>query len=135
MIANKKRADNKSIDSVKYQSSLDFDNCRVVWDDVLNQYSLITTQDCKNIEVWGRRLGNIHYKEDSWYVTIEPIKYKEKYRINEGNIDDWTGAKEKYTKTKEARIRDKFVKIRVKYTGEDMVIITALRTILTPSYS
>lgn len=135
MIANEKRADNKSIDSVKYQSSQDFDNCRVVWDDVLNQYSLITTQDCKNIEVWGRRLGNIHYKEDSWYVTIEPIKYKEKYRINEGNIDDWTGAKEKYTKTKEARIRDKFVKIRVKYTGEDMVIITALRTILTPSYS
>lgn len=135
MIANEKRADNKSIDSVKYQSSQDFDNCRVVWDDVLNQYSLITTQDCKNIEQWGRRLGNIHYKEDSWYITIEPIKYREKYRINDGSVDDWSGEKEKYSKTKEVRIRDKFVKIRVKYTGEDMVIITALRTILTPSYS
>lgn len=134
MKANEKRANNKSIEPVKYQSSQDFDNCRVVWDDVLNQYSLITTQDCKNIEQWGRRLGNIHYKEDSWYVTIEPIKYREKYRINDGEVDDWTD-KEHYTKTKEVRIRDKFVKIRVKYTGEDMVIITALRTILTPSYS
>ena len=135
MVANEKRAHSGQVKQVKYQSSQDFDNCRVVWDDVLNQYSLITTQDCKNIEEWGRRLGNIHYKEDSWYVTIEPIKYKEKYRINDGDVDDWTGIKEKYSKTKEARIRDKFVKIRVKYTGEDMVIITALRTILTPSYS
>lgn len=135
MVANEKRAHSGQVKQVKYQSSQDFDNCRVVWDDVLNQYSLITTQDCKNIEEWGRRLGNIHYKEDSWYVTIEPIKYKEKYRINDGDVDDWSGIKEKYSKTKEARIRDKFVKIRVKYTGEDMVIITALRTILTPSYS
>ena len=132
---NEKRAYNQSINAVKYQSSQEFSNCRIVWDDVLNQYSVIATQDCKNIEKWGRRLGNIHYKEDSWYVTIEPIKYKEKYRINDGNVDDWTGDKEQYTKIKEARIRDKFVKIRVKYTGEDSVIITALRTILTPSYS
>ena len=134
MIPNEKRAHIKTIDAVKYQSSQDFDNCRVIWDDVLNQYSIVTTQDCKNIEKWGRRLGNIHYKEDSWYVTIEPIKYREKYRIDDGEVDDWTD-KIQYTKTKEVRIRDKFVKIRVKYTGEDMVIITALRTILTPSYS
>ena len=117
IIPNEKRANDKSINPVKYQSSQEFSNCRIVWDDVLNQYSVIATQDCKNIEKWGRRLGNIHYKEDSWYITIEPIKYKEKYRIDNGNVDDWTGDKKQYTKLKEVRIRDKFVKIRVKYTG------------------
>jgi hypothetical protein len=30
MKANEKRANNKSIEPVKYQSSQDFDNCRVV---------------------------------------------------------------------------------------------------------
>lgn len=134
---NEKRANNKSIDATTYQSSQEFDNCRVVWDDVLNQYSLITTQDCKNIEEYGRRLGNIHYKEDSWYITIEPMKYYEKYKIGNRSVDESTKtlAGGKYMQKKEARIRDKFAKIRVKYTGEDMVIITALRTILTPSYS
>lgn len=133
--ANEKRVYTQYPNSTKFQTSQEFDNCKIIWDDVLNQYSILTTQDCKNIEKYGRRLGNIQYKEDSWYITIDPIKYKEKYRINDGNIDDWTGVKEKYSKMKEVRIRDKFVKIRVKYTGEDMVIITALRTILTPSYS
>lgn len=122
-------------ETATYQASQDFVNkCTVVWDDVLNQYSLRLTQDCKNIAEYGRRLGNIYYKEDSWYTTIEPIRYTEKYKIkkgsSEGIIDELPDSK-----VKEARIRDKFVKIRVKYTGEDMVIITALKTTLTPSYS
>lgn len=36
---------------------------------------------------------------------------------------------------KSARLRDKYAKIRVKYTGEDIVIITALKTLFTISYS
>lgn len=134
LTGNEKRI---AVKPIKYQSSQEFDNCRVVWDDVLNQYSLITTQDCKNIEEYGRRLGNIQYKEDSWYITIEPIKYYEKYKIEGYDVDESTKtlAGGKYMKKKEARIRDKFVKIRVKYTGEDMVVVTALKTILTPSYS
>ena len=114
----------------KYQATQDFKNCKVVWDDVLNQYSLVTTQLCKNIEQFGRRLGNIQYKEDSWYITIDPIMYKERFKTTIGGEEtEFDG------NIKSVRIRDKFVKIRVKYTGEDMVIITALRTILTPSYS
>jgi hypothetical protein len=31
---------------------------------------------------------------------------------------------------KSTRIRDKWVKIRVRYTGEDLAIITAIRTIM-----
>ena len=90
-----------------------FKNTRVNYDPILNQKTLITEQDCKNIEKVGRRLGNIHYKEDSWYVTIEPIKFTK---------DDET--------YNSARIRDKFAKIRIKYSGEDQVIITAIKTML-----
>ena len=115
-----------------YQSTQEFYNCDIKWDNVLNEYTLVTKQPCKNIYTYGRRLGNIQYKEDTWYITIDPIKYKESYRIDgqevpaEGTFAD---------KTKEVRIRDKFVKIRVKYTGQDLVIITALQTIYTQSYA
>jgi hypothetical protein len=37
----------------------------IKYDPILNQKTLLTEQDCKNIEKVGRRLGNIHYKEDS----------------------------------------------------------------------
>lgn len=83
------------------------------YDHVLNQYTLVKKQECKNIEQYGRRLGNIQYKEDSWYTNIEPI----------------------ICNNQSARIRDKFIKIRVRYSGEDQVIITALKTLFTLSYS
>ena len=95
-----------------------FKNTTIKYDPILNQNTLVTEQEIKNIEnsKYGRRLGNIHYKEDSWYLTIEPIKFK-----------DYPEA-EKYSS---ARIRDKFIKIRVKYSGEDQVIITAIKSLYT----
>lgn len=89
------------------------DKTTIKYDPILNQNTLITEQECKNIEKVGRRLGNIHYKEDSWYLTIEPIKFK-----NSKN-PEWSSA----------RIRDKFAKIRIKYSGEDQVLITAIKTL------
>ena len=96
-----------------FKDSSDFKNTSVKYDHILNQYTLVTNQKCKNIEEFGRRIGNIQYKEDSWYTTIEPIIHN----------------------NQSARIRDKFIKIRVKYNGEDQVIITALKTLFTLSYS
>lgn len=88
-------------------------NTSVKYDHILNQYTLVKKQACKNIEDVGRRLGNIQYKEDSWYTTIEPF----------------------ICNKQSARIRDKFIKIRVKYSGKDQVIVTALKTLFTLSYS
>ena len=96
-----------------YKNSENFKNTTIKYDHVLNQYTLVTNQECKNIEEFGRRRGNIQYKEDSWYTTIEPIIYN----------------------NQSARIRDKFIKIRVKYSGKDQVIVTALKTLFTLSYS
>ena len=115
-----------------YQATQQFNNCKVVWDTNLNSYSLIINQECKNIEnpKYGRRLGNIQYKEDSWYTNIEPIIYKERFKIEDKEEAIFREGKEK-----SARIRDKYMKVRVKYTGEDLVIITALKTLYTLSYA
>lgn len=43
-------------------------------------------------------------------------------------FDWWSGRKE-------ARLRDKYIKIRVRYTGEELAIITALKTLYTISYA
>lgn len=40
-----------------------------------------------------------------------------------------------WTDRKETRIRDKYCKIKVRYSGEDLAVITALKTIYTISYS
>lgn len=115
-----------------YQATQEFNNCKVVWDTNLNSYSLIINQECKNIgnPKYGRRLGNIQYKEDSWYTNIEPIMYKERFKIKDKEEATFREGKEK-----SARIRDKYMKVRVKYTGEDLVIITALKTLYTLSYA
>lgn len=42
--------------------------------------------------------------------------------------DWWSGRKE-------VRLRDKYIKIRVRYTGEELAIITALKTLYTISYA
>ena len=109
-----------------YISGVGFKNAKLNYDTVLNQYSLTIHQDCKNIAdpKYGRRLGNIQYKEDSWYATIEPLVFDP---LLKASPED---QKAKWTST---RIRDKFLKVRVKYTGEDLVIITAIKNLCTLS--
>lgn len=111
-----------------YQQTQKFLNCKINWDFVLNTYTLKLTQKCKNIVEFGRRMGNIQYKEDSWYITIDPIFFREKAKIDDIVEED-------FGPVKSARLRDKFIKIRVKYTGEDIAVITAIRTLLTISYA
>ena len=135
-----KTIDPSSKEEISYQATQEFvspdknnqNKCRVEWDTNTNSYSLVLTQSCRNITdpKYGRRLGNIQYKEDSWYTNIEPIIYKERFKV-EGNEEPiFRDGKEK-----SARIRDKYMKVRVKYTGEDLVIITALKTLYTLSYA
>ena len=111
-----------------FKTGKGFKNTKVDYDPILNQYTLITEQECRNIEnpEYGRRLGNIHYKEDSWYLTVEPIKFDPEFKAGKQNPP------RKWSST---RIRDKFAKIRVKYSGEDLVIITAIKNLYSLSNS
>lgn len=105
-----------------------FKNTKVDYDPILNQYTLITEQECRNIEnpEYGRRLGNIHYKEDSWYLTVEPIKFDPEFKADEQNPP---------RKWNSTRIRDKFAKIRIKYSGDSQVVITAIKNLYSLSSS
>lgn len=117
---------NNNVKRQLYKSGVGFKNAKLNYDTILNQYSLTIHQDCKNIAdpKYGRRLGNIQYKEDSWYATIEPLVFDPLLKANPKD------QKAKWTST---RIRDKFLKVRVKYTGEDLVIITAIKNLCTLS--
>lgn len=116
-----------TVNNFEYQTSQKFDNVKIKWDHRLDTYSLNVSQNSKDIKEVGRMRGNIHYKEDSWKYSIEPIKYIPKYKVDNTVFES--------KETKEARIRDKFCKVRIKYTGEDLVIITAIKTLVTLSYS
>ena len=75
---------------------------------------------------YKRRMGNIQYKEDSWYVHIDPILFDPQLQGDKDSIGiNWSSTK----------IRDKYLKIRVKYSGEDLVVITALKTLMELSHS
>ena len=119
---------NKNLKKELYDSKKGFKNVEVEFDPILNNYSLVVNQIAKNMDdpKYRRRLGNIQYKEDSWYVTIDPIIFDPKLKANSDDFGvNWSSTK----------IRDKYLKIRVKYSGEDLVIITALKTLMTLSYS
>ena len=79
------------------------------FDKRLNQSAITKWQPFKDIYKFGRRIGNIQYKEGSWYAQIEPLL------INS---------------SKEARIRDKWARIRIRYSGKDLAIITAIKTLI-----
>lgn len=75
---------------------------------------------------YGRLRGNMQYLEDSWDVQIQPITFKYAY-LNGGEIA--------FTNLTEMKIRDKYIKVRVKYDGTKYAIINAIRTLFTISYT
>ena len=79
------------------------------FDNRLKQSLLTKWQPFKDIYKFGRRIGNIQYKDNSWFAQIEPLLVNPR---------------------KEARIRDKWAKIRIRYSGKDLAIITAIKTLI-----
>ena len=74
----------------------------------------------------GRLRGNMAYLEDSWDVQIQPIAIKYAYiKNNELALSD----------AKQMKIRDKYLKVRVRYDGTQYAIINAIKTYFTISYA
>ena len=120
----------------------------------------------------GRLRGNMHYKEDEWYVQINPLNIVEKNERQWEDLDgkdtnkvpvelgqnpipsevlkkdelevpqtdsfknrgyttwDWNESQ-----NQEVKMKDKWIKIRVRYTGNKLSIISAVRTMYSLSYS
>ena len=74
----------------------------------------------------GRLRGNIEYLEDCWNVQIQPLTFKYAY-VSEGVL--------KYTNANQSKIRDKYLKIRVRYDGKQYVMVNAIKTNYTISYA
>lgn len=79
-----------------------------------------------DIKQHGRIKGNMQYVEDSWDVQIQPLTFKYAYL---------KGSDLNYTPTNEMKIRDKYIKIKVRYSGDQYAIINAVKTLFTISYS
>lgn len=88
--------------------------------------TLLTTVDSKNVHSYqkaidiktaGRMRGNMTYLEDFWKVEIKPHRFTQETRV------------------KESRVRDKYCVVRVRYSGDDLALITALQTFYTVSYA
>jgi hypothetical protein len=78
------------------------------------------------ITKFGRLRGNMAYVEDAWNVQIQPLAIKYAYLKN--NLLTLSDAKQ-------AKIRDKYLKVRVRYDGKQYVIINAIKTYFTVSYA
>ena len=71
------------------------------------------------IKTVGRMRGNMEYLEDRWRVQIQPITFKYAY-IDKNTL--------KYTNAVQSKIRDKYLKIRVRYDGTQYAIINGIKT-------
>lgn len=144
----------------------------------LNEYRIWNHAKAVNIDrkwkggewVEGSRLrGNMHYKEDSWYVQINPLNLVQKNEkawpnnkipieinqspipddviqkvadnydylyipneIKDNAIVDWGNLE---IVNKEVKLKDKYIKIRVRYSGKDLAVISAVKTLYSVSYA
>lgn len=132
----------------------------------LNEYSLWNHSKATNLQDKGRLRGNMEYKEDKWYVQINPINFVQqnekdwknnlipielgqspipsdiklesdipKLTIPDNSINrdiviwNW-----ELNSLQETKLKDKWIKIRVRYSGRQLAIITAIKTLYTISY-
>lgn len=127
----------------------------------LNQYNIATHVKNLPIPKHGVIKGNSYYQEDEWYIQIPSINIAQKNETtwkdgkppivlnwipndldkteisdedlpntyNLGNVDT-TG----WTYRQQIPIKDKYIKIKIRYTGNDLAIITGILTTYRLSY-
>lgn len=81
------------------------------------------------IKKFGRLRGNMEYLEDAWDVQIQPASIKYAY------LKQATDTEISLSDAKQMKIRDKYLKVRVRYDGKNYVIVNAIKTYFTVSYA
>ena len=79
-----------------------------------------------NISKVGRMRGNMEYVEDAWDIQIQPPTIQYAYLHNENLA---------FSDYKQMKLRDKYIKVRVRYDGTQYAIINAIRTYFRLSYA
>ena len=98
----------------------------IKYDEQLNEYRIHDEQLGNDMWKYGRVRGNMQYLEDYWNIEIRPVNFKWCYIKDE---------KIQFKEISEARHRDKYIKIKVRYSGEDLAVIQAIATLYNESYS
>lgn len=133
----------------------------IVREEDLNQYNISTHVKNLPIPKYGIIKGNSYYQEDEWYIQIPSINITQKNETswqegkpplvlnwipddldkteisdedlpntyNLGNVDT-TG----WTYRQQIPMKDKYIKIKIRYTGNDLAIITGILTTYRLSY-
>lgn len=108
----------------------------LVYDPQLNEYRVHTEQLGNDVRKYGRLRGNMQYLEDLWKVEIRPISFRYVYS---DPTKVWKNGEHvngiNFTKLQETRPRDKYCKIKVRYSGEDLAVIQSIATIFDYSYA
>ena len=98
----------------------------IVEDELRNEERMRSTQICNDIREVGRIAGNCEYKEDEWFIELRPMNIRYAYLDANGKLQ--------LSKMYSPRLRDKYARIRVKYSGEDLALIQAIQTVFDYSY-
>jgi hypothetical protein len=69
----------------------------------------------------------MQYLEDYWNVEIRPLNFQWAYLDNNGDYQ--------VKSISEARHRDKYIKIKVRYSGKDLAIIQTIHTMFDQSFA
>lgn len=105
-------------------------NSTEVWlieDELMNEDRVRVNQKGNDIKKNGLIKGNMEYKEDTWNAEIRHITFKYAYIDKQKKL--------RFSKLNESRIRDKFCKIRIRYSGKDLVILQGIKTMFEFSFS
>ena len=113
-------------------------SCCIVYDKQLNEFRVHTEQLGNDVWKYGRLRGNMQYLEDIWRVEIRPVSFKYLYLpyiLDSWGKRDYTNSKLQESRMTETRHRDKYIKIKVRYSGEDLAVIQGIRTLFDYSYA
>lgn len=116
----------KPYDKTNQQYTYNCSEPCLVEDDQLNEVRIRTESLGNDMKKYGRIRGNMQYLEDLWDVEIRPIQLTWCYK-QEDEL--------KFKKLPETRHRDKYIKVKVRYSGEDLALIQAIYTIFEESYA
>lgn len=111
------------VDKKFYNNTSD---CDIVEDQLRNEERMLSIQKCKDIKTHGRVGGNIEYKEDQWFVELRSMNIRYAVLNSYGELE--------LSKRAQPRLRDKYARIRITYSGKDLALIYGVQTLFEYSY-
>jgi hypothetical protein len=111
----------------RYDYTFNTNETVIKYDPQLNEYRIHDEQLGNDMWKYGRVRGNMQYLEDLWDVEIRPLSFYWCYIEKDGTL--------KKKKISETRHRDKYIKVKVRYSGEDLAVIQQIYTLFDESYA